>query len=64
MESVKRESEATAEYKAFKDLLARVLAVPHRRIIEREEEYQRSATVMPNRRGPKRKPPPSDQTLR
>jgi hypothetical protein len=55
LKPVKSEPETSAEYKAFKFLLNRVLAVPHSVIAEREAEYQRESKRNPNKRGPKPK---------
>ncbi len=43
----------SAEYRAFKNLVGRVLAVPGETIKERVEEHRREAAENPNRRGPK-----------
>lgn len=45
----------SAEYRAFKDLVGRVLAVPAETIKQRVEEHRRDAAQNPNRRGPKPK---------
>jgi hypothetical protein len=50
---MKSEPETSAEYKAFKSLLNRVMAVPRSVIEQREEEYKRRAALNPNKRGPK-----------
>jgi hypothetical protein len=51
---VKAEPETTAEYRKFKSLLNRVLAVPRATILKREEEYQFHSALNPSRPGPKR----------
>jgi hypothetical protein len=52
---MKPEPETSAEYDAFKALLARVISVPHSEIVRREVEYQRQSKINPHRRGPKPK---------
>jgi len=52
---VKGDPETSAEYDAFKDLLGKVLAVPHSEIAKREAEYQKESALNPSRRGPKPK---------
>jgi hypothetical protein len=54
MKPVKSEPEPSAEYRKFKSLLNRVLAVPHATIVKREEEYQFHSALNPSRPGPKR----------
>jgi hypothetical protein len=55
---VKTESETSAEYRAFKSLLGRVLSVPHAEIMRREALHQKQAALNPKRRGPKPKQKP------
>ena len=52
---MKADPATSPEYDAFKDLLGKVLSVPHSEIVKREAEYQRQAAQNPNRRGPKPK---------
>ena len=51
--NVKTEPESSAEYDAFKKLLGRVLAVPHSKIVEREDWYRFHSANNPSRPGPK-----------
>jgi hypothetical protein len=59
IEPVTTDSESSAEYRRFKSLLGRVLAVPREEMERREVEYQRQSRLNPNRRGPKLKPKPA-----
>jgi hypothetical protein len=52
---VKVEPETSVEYRAFKSLLGRVLAVSREEMQRREMEYQKQSKLNPNRRGPKAK---------
>jgi len=45
----------TSEYDAFKDLLNRIVSVPHSELVKREAAYQKESALNPNRRGPKPK---------
>lgn len=54
MNPVKSEPETSAEYDRFKSLLNRVLAVPHSKIVERENWYRFHSANNPSRPGPKR----------
>ena len=49
----------SAEYRAFKKLVGRILAMPAETIKERVEEHRREAAQNPNRRSPKPKVKPS-----
>jgi hypothetical protein len=49
------EPATSAEYERFKNLLTRVLSVPHSEIVKREAEYRRQSKLNPKRRGPKPK---------
>ena len=51
--------EESTEYRAFKDLLGRLLAVPHSEIVRREAEYKKQTELNPRKRGPKRKKSPA-----
>jgi hypothetical protein len=53
MKPVKIESETPAEYDRFKSLLNRLLAVPHAKIVEREDWYRFHSANNPGRPGPK-----------
>jgi hypothetical protein len=55
--------EESTEYAAFKDLLGRLLAVPHSEIVRREAEYKKQTELNPRKRGPKRKPSVSRDPL-
>jgi len=48
-----KEPSTSAEYNRFKSLLNKVMSVPHDEIMRREAEYQKTAALNPNRRGPK-----------
>jgi len=52
---VKADPNTSREYDAFKDLLTRVLAVPHSEIMKREAEYKKESALNPHKRGPKPK---------
>jgi hypothetical protein len=43
------------EYDTFKELLSRIMAVPHSEIVKREARYQKQVALNPNKRGPKPK---------
>ena len=49
------ELEAPSEYSVFKNLLNRIMEVPHSEIVKREAEYQKQSALKPNRSGPKPK---------
>jgi hypothetical protein len=51
----------SAEFKAFDDLVGKLLSVSHEEMQRREAEYQKQVDANPKRRGPKRKAvkPPS-----
>jgi len=55
MTTVKTEPKDSSEYRKFKSLLGRVLAVPREEMVRREAEYQKQSKLNPHRRGPKRK---------
>lgn len=44
-----------SEYDAFKDLLNRLMAVPHSEIVKREAEYKAQSALNPHKPGPKPK---------
>jgi hypothetical protein len=52
---IKPMKHSTTEYDAFKDLLSRIMTVPHSEIVKREAEYQKQLALNPNKRGPKPK---------
>jgi len=49
----------STEFKAFDNLVGRLLAVSPEEMKRREAEYRKQVDANPNRRGPKRKPTPS-----
>ncbi len=53
--TVKSDSDTSPEYDAFKDLLNRIVSVPHSEIQLREAEYKRCADLNPSKPGPKPK---------
>jgi hypothetical protein len=44
-----------SEFDVFTDLVDRVLSVPHKEIMRREEEYRKKVEENPRKRGPKPK---------
>jgi hypothetical protein len=55
MKPVKREPATSSEYAAFKNLLNRIVGVPHAEIVKRETAYQKQSALNPSRPGPKPK---------
>jgi hypothetical protein len=55
MKSVPTEPGNSEEYRKFKTLLNRILAVPRAKILEREDDYRFHSANNPSRPGPKRK---------
>lgn len=50
-----KEPAASPEYKAFKGLLNRLIAVPHAEITQREADYKKQSALNPSKPGPKPK---------
>ena len=45
----------STEYEAFKDLLNRIMAVPHSKIVKRKAQYKKQSALNPSKPGPKPK---------
>ena len=52
---MKTEPATQSEYKTFKGLLNRIMAVPHSELVKREAAYQKQSALNPSRPGPKPK---------
>jgi hypothetical protein len=50
-----KESESSAEYKSFKGLLNRLMAMPREELVRREVNYKKQTALNPSKPGPKPK---------